>query len=1026
MLPVVEERPARAAAARLDAAGLAAELRRTIAGEVRFDAGSRALYATDLSVYRQVPIGVVIPRTVEDVVETVAACRRWGAPILGRGCGTSLAGQCCNVAVVIDFSKYLNRILEVDPAGRFAWVEPGVINDQLQVAARPHGLLFAPDPATHQYCTIGGMLGNNSCGAHTVMGGKTVDNVEELEVLTYDGTVLRVGATGPEELERLVGQGGRTGEIYSRLVALRDRYADRIRERFPDIPRRVSGYNLDELLPERGFHVARALVGSESTCALVLRAKLRLIPSPPGRALLVIGYPEPWLAADHVPEIRDRGPLALEAVTAHVLENMARKGKPLLGGEFLPGGKTWLLVEFGGDSPAEAADRAREVRDWIERSGGDRVGTTVVTDVGEQQAVWEVREAGVGASRVPGIEDAWPGWEDAAVAPERLGDYLREFIPLLRRYGYAYSLYGHFGDGCIHCRITFDLKTAAGVQRYRSFMSDAADLVLSFGGSLSGEHGDGQARAEFLPRMFGPDLVQAFREFKSIWDPEGRMNPGKVVDPYPLDSNLRTGPDYNPIPVSTHFRFPDDHGSFAAATERCFGVGKCRRLEAGTMCPSFMATREEQHTTRGRAHLLFEMLRGEAITDGWKSEAVKESLDLCLACKGCKGECPVSVDIATYKAEFLSHYYEGRLRPPAAYTLGQVFRWARVAALAPGVANLVLRTPALAGPVKRMLGLAGERELPAFARQTFRAWWWRRGGRGVSPRPDGAGRVVLWPDTFNNHFSPQTARAAVAVLEAAGLEVEVPVQPLCCGRPLYDYGMLDQAKRRLGEILEALRPAVRAGVPVVGLEPSCVAVFRDELGNLLPNDEDARRLGRQVFTLGEFLEQMRGSRDFPRLRGRALLHGHCHQKALIGMQPDERVLSDLGLDVATLDSGCCGLAGSFGYEAAHYDVSMRAGERVLLPAVRDASPNTFIVADGFSCRTQIEHATPRRALHLAEVLALALRQPERGGEGVPYPEREIAPEPARPPSAPAIAAGLLVAGAATTLLVRALTARSRG
>jgi FAD/FMN-containing dehydrogenase/Fe-S oxidoreductase len=931
--------------------------------------------------YRQVPIGVVLPRDAEDVVRTVAACYERGVPVLGRGCGTSLAGQTCNVAVVIDFSKYMHHLLELDPAGRTAWVEPGVICDQLRDAAEPHDLTLAPDPATHRYCTLGGMIGNNSCGSHSLMGGKTSDNVEELEVLTYDGERLRVGPTDEAEIERLVQEGGRRGEIYGKLRDLRDRYADAIRQRFPDIPRRVSGYNLPALLPEAGFHVARALVGSESTCVLVLRAKVRLMPSPAHRALLVIGFPDLCVAADHVPQLLQSRPMALEAFQTHVIQNMLKKGKVLAGAHLLPPGEGWLIVEFGGDSAREATARARAVMAAVEKTGAGPTGLKVFDDAGEQAAIWQIREAGVGASRVPDIEEAWPSWEDAAVAPDKLGRYLRDFLALVHRHGYAYTMFGHFGQGCVHVRITFQTKTAAGVREYRDFMNEAADLVVSYGGSLSGEHGDGQARGPLLPKMFGPDVMQAFREFKRIWDPTWKMNPGKLIDAYPLDTDLRMGPDYRPRPVLTHFQFPDDHGSFAAATERCFGVGKCRGLDGGTMCPSFMVTREEQHTTRGRAHLLFEMLRGDAIRDGWRDESVKDALDLCLACKGCKGDCPVSVDVATYKAEFLSHYYAGRLRPRSAYAFGLIMYWARLAALAPGVVNFATQTPGLRGLAKRVAGVAPARQIPAFAPETLRAWFRRRPPRNVEKPP-----VILWPDTFNNHFHPETAKAAVEVLEAAGYQVRVPPEPLCCGRPLYDYGMLDLAARFLRQILAALREDIAAGVPVVGLEPSCVAVFRDELRGLLPNDEDARRLGQQTYLLSEFLAKEAPDFAPPRLARKALVQLHCHHKSVLKHDAEEALLQKLGLDYEVLNAGCCGMAGGFGFEAGDkYDVSIKAGERVLLPAVRNALKDTLIISDGFSCREQIAQTTDRRALHVAEVLQMALHGDARASVCA-YPE----------------------------------------
>ncbi len=980
----IEER-ARAGAPKsvnVDAEALAAELRANIRGEVRFDDGSRALYATDASNYRQVPIGVVVPLDAEDVVKTLAAARRFNAPVLARGGGTSLAGQCCNVAVVLDMSKYMNRIVELDPENKRARVEPGLIRDKLCAAAAPYKLTFAPDPSTHNHCTIGGMIGNNSCGVHSVMGGKTVDNIEEMEILTYDGLRMRVGPTSDEELARVIAGGGRRGEIYARLKALRDKYADQIRARYPKIPRRVSGYNLDELLPENGFNVARALVGTECTCVLVLEATTRLIYNPPARALLVLGYEDVFCAADHVVEVLKYEPIGLEGMDDRLIADMKKVGLHKGDDKLLPKGKGWLLAEFGGETKEEADDKARRLMKALEK-GDDPPSMKLFDDMKEQKEVWMVREAGLGATaHVPGEKITWEGWEDSAVPPAKLGDYLRDLRKLLERYDYeAGDFYGHFGQGCLHTRIDFDLETKDGIEKYRAYMHDAADLVVGYGGSLSGEHGDGQSRAELLPKMFGEELVEAFREFKSIWDPEWKMNPGKVVNAYRMDENLRIGTNYDPPQWKTHFQFPKDQHSFSRTVLRCVGIGECRRHEQSTMCPSYRVTREEEHSTRGRARLLFEMLQGEVIKGGWKSEEVKGSLDLCMACKGCKGDCPTYVDMATYKAEFLSHYYEGRLRPRHAYAFGLIRRWAQLASLAPRVVNFITQTAPLSSIAKLMSGMAPERQIPAFATQTFKSWFRQREANSGASRssignPQSAGkRVILWPDTFNNHFHPETAQAAVEVLEAAGFHVVVPERNLCCGRPLYDYGMLDLAKRWLRQIIETLREEIRNGTPLVALEPSCAAVFRDELINLFPNDEDAKRLCAQTYLLSEFLEQK--APDFKPLqlaRKKAIAHGHCHHKALVKMDAEESVLQKLGLDCETLDSGCCGMAGSFGFEKAHYDTSVKVGELVLLPAVRAAANDTLVIADGFSCREQISQVAKRRTLHLAEVIQMAMRE----------------------------------------------------
>ena len=967
----------------VDATGLAAALRRHIRGEVRFDDGSRAMYATDGSNYRQVPIGVVLPRDVEDVLATVSLAREFAAPLLCRGGGTSLAGQCCNVAVVIDFSKYMAKILELDPERRIARVQPGVILDHLRNAAEKHRLTFGPDPATHDRCTLGGMIGNNSCGVHSVMAGKTDDNIEALDILTYDGLRMKVGATSSDELEKIVLEPGRRGEIYSRLVALAAAHGQQVRQRFPNIPRRVSGYNLNYLLPENGFHVARALVGSEGTCVTVLEATCRLVDSPPARTLAVVAYPDIFTCGDKVPEIMSYGPIGLEGVDEFLVEFTRRKNLNPEGLSLLPQGKGWLFVEFGGATQKEADDRARKMVDALNKSPKPPA-VRLYTDKYQAKKVWEVRESSLGAiSHVPGEPLTWEGWEDSAVPPEKLGAYLRDLHKLMNAYTYSGVLYGHFGHACIHTRISFDLESEAGIRKFRSFMEEAADMVVSYGGSLSGEHGDGQSRAELLPKMFGPELMEAFRQFKAIWDPDWKMNPGKVIQPYRLDENLRLGADYHPWEPETHFHYPDDHGSLARATLRCVGVGKCRHYEGGVMCPSFRVTREEEHSTRGRAHLLWEMTKGEVITGGWQDENVKRSLDLCLACKGCKSDCPVGVDVATYKAEFLSHYYEGRPRPLSAYAFGNIDLWAGLASFAPGLANFTTQLPFLRDIAKMVAGVPLERRIPAFAPQPFRSWF-----RGHRTANKNGPPVILWADTFNNYFLPSTAIAAVDVLEAAGFEVMVPPGNLCCGRPLYDFGMLGRAKGLLLEALDTLAPYIAAGVPVVGLEPSCAAVFRDELKNLFPKDERARHLAQQTFLLSEFLEKCAPEFELPKLERKAIVHGHCHHKSIMKMTEEEAVLHKMGISFQTPAPGCCGMAGSFGFEQDKYAVSMAVGELELLPAVRRAPLDSLIIANGFSCREQIAHGTARHAFHLAEVIQMALEEGPKGIPG-PYPEQDM-------------------------------------
>jgi FAD/FMN-containing dehydrogenase/Fe-S oxidoreductase len=973
-------RPSREAAAGLDA-----DLRRSVRGEVRFRVEDRALYATDSSNYRQVPIGVVIPNDVEDVEAAIAVCRAHGAPVLPRGCGTSLSGETCNVAVIIDFSKNVNRIMELDIENKRARVQPGVIFDDLRRRAEPHGLTVAFDTSTHAYATIGGMIGNNSCGVHSVLAqkmgagsGRTEDNIHGLEVLTYDGARLHVGPTPDLELQRIIRAGGRRGEIYARLKALRDKYAEEIRARYPRIPRRVSGYSLPQLLPENDFHVARALVGTEGTCVTVLGATVGLVSSPPARVLLVIGYRDIYSTGDHVPDVLASGPVGLEAIDSRLIENMRHKHMLAENLKLLPTGGGWLLAEFGGDTEADARAQAQRLMARLERAA-DPPHMRLFVSHEDQDKIWKVREGGLGATAfVPGNEDTWEGWEDSAVPPERLGAYLRDLRALFHRYGYESVLYGHFGQGCVHCRINFDIRTEQGVKTWRAFLDDAADLVVRYGGSFSGEHGDGQARAQLLPKMFGEDVVQAFREFKGIWDPDRKMNPGKVVDPYPITSNLRIGPNYRPPKLDTHFGYPDDDGSFTRAVLRCVGVGQCRKHDGDehVMCPSFMATHEEEHTTRGRARNLFEMLHGGVIDKGWRSEEVHESLDLCLSCKGCKSDCPVNVDMATYKAEFMAHYYRGRLRPRCMYAMGLIYWWARAASRMPRVANFLTHAAPFAALMKSLGGIAPEREVPAFTSQTLSRWFAARkrhagrahgGAAGASDR----GRVLVWPDTFTNYLTPERGKAAVEVLESIGYRVEMPRRPLCCGRPLYAIGMLKLAKRLWRQILDELQDVIQDGVPIVGLEPSCVAAFRDELVNLFPHDPAARRLSRQTFTVGEFLAK--NGDDLPQTAAKALVHFHCNHHAIMGKTAELKVLSKLGLVFEDLNAGCCGMAGPFGFErGSHYRVSVACAERVLLPAVRAASPDTILIADGFSCREQVRQATGREPLHLAEVVRDAI------------------------------------------------------
>jgi FAD/FMN-containing dehydrogenase/Fe-S oxidoreductase len=1007
-----------------DTSGLEAALRAEVDGEVRFDAGSRGAYATDGSNYRQVPLGVVVPRTVEAGARALSVCARFAAPVLSRGGGTSLAGQTTNTAVVIDWSKYCTKVLSVDPERRTCVVEPGIVLDELNRQLARHKLQFGPKPSTHSHCALGGMIGNNSCGASAQAYGKTVDNIRRLEILTYDGQRAWVGPTPPDERARIVAGGGRLAEIYSGLDRIATEYLADIRRGYPKIPRRVSGYNLDSLLPENGFDVAKALVGSEGTLVTVLRAELDLVPVPEYQSLLVIGYDDICAAADDVPHLlRHCTPSQLEALDGRMAQLMREEGAYLESLKVLPEGDSWLMVQYSGHSQEDVDEQAHAL---LRAVGRDEKDTNVAfSDNPErEQKMLKAREAGLGVTaRPPDGRETWEGWEDSAVPPDRLGDYLRDLKALFEEFDYDHpSLYGHFGQGCVHTRIPFELTTAEGVAHFRRFMERAADLVASYGGSLSGEHGDGQSRGELLTRMFGERLVTAFGELKALFDPGNRMNPGKIVQPNPVDGQLRLGPAWRPATPGTHFGYPEDDHSFNRAVMRCVGIGNCRGHSGGVMCPSYRATMEEEHSTRGRARLLFEMLDGHpdsAIEDGWRSTAVHDALDLCLACKGCKSDCPTGVDMATLKAEFLSHHYEGRVRPAAHYSMGWLPVWARLSRIAPALVNSALHAPGLARAGKRLAGIDGARPAPVFAGQSFVQWW--RARHTEAPDPADPRTVLLWPDTFSSYFHPSIAKSAVRVLEDAGFRVAVPTEPVCCGLTWISTGQLPLAKRVLRRTLDVLRPYLEAGTPVIGLEPSCTAVFRSDAPELLPADQDVQRLAGQFRTFAEQLVH-HAPDDWrpPRLARQATVQTHCHQHAVTKSDADRELMRRAHLDAEVLDEGCCGLAGNFGFERGHHEVSMAVAELGVLPAVRGAAPGSLVLADGFSCRTQIEQGgTGRRALHLAEVLALALDgnlpsdHPERLADRPPEPSRTA--RWATTASAAALVAAAAGAGAALGL-----------
>ncbi|MFJ2003327.1 FAD-binding and (Fe-S)-binding domain-containing protein [Streptomyces chartreusis] len=950
---------------------LEAELRKAVRGEVGFDVTSRALTTMDASNYRRVPLGVVAPHDADDVAAVLEVCRDHMVPVVARGGGTSIAGQATGTGIVLDFTRHMNGLVSLDPDTRTAVVQPGLVLDRLQEAAAPHGLRFGPDPSTHSRCTLGGMIGNNSCGSHSVAWGTTADSVRELDVVSGRGERLRLGQDwdgAPQGLREVV-----DGELA------------RLRTGFPELPRRISGYALDALLPENGADVARSFCGSEGTLGIVTEAVVRLVEAPRARALAVLGYGDEGAAAEAAAGLLPYGPLTVEGMAADLVPSA----------HVLPRGGAWLFVETGGESEAEARARAEAIV-----RAADVVGSTIVTDPGGQRALWRIREDASGtATRMPDGSEAWPGWEDCAVPPQRLGAYLRDFRALLTAHGLRGTPYGHFGDGCIHVRIDFDLLTEPGVAAFRRFSEELAEVVVAHGGSLSGEHGDGQARAELLPKMYGHDMVRLFERAKGVWDPDDLLNPGMLVRPAPLDANLR----FSVLPrepVDVAFGYPADGGDFSAAVRRCVGVAKCRTTSAAgpaVMCPSFRATGEEEHSTRGRARLLHEMLAGELVTDGWRSTEVRDALDLCLACKGCRSDCPVEVDMATYKAEFLHHHYEGRRRPAAHHSLGRLPQWLRLVArtrTAPLV-NALAAVPPFAWAAKRLGGIAPERDIPRLAARTFSRWWERR---EKAPVGTGGDLVFLWPDTFTEHLSPSVGQAAVRVLEAAGLRVALPPtvrwrtpsgggegvtvamdpvsllrgrERVCCGLTYVSTGQLDRARAVLRRTLDLMEPVLGTAAPVVVLEPSCAAALRSDLPELLHDDPRARRLADRVLTFAEALERLAPDWTPPRVERPVVGQTHCHQHAVLGDGPDRRLREAAGL-AGELSGGCCGLAGNFGFEKGHYEVSVACAEEQVLPAVRGAGEGAVVLADGFSCRTQLEQLAGVRGRHLAEVLAEGL------------------------------------------------------
>ncbi len=959
-----------------------ANLRAQMRGVVDDSTLTRAQFSTDASNYRVIPQVVVFPVDVDDVLVALEIARTAGIPITTRGGGTSVAGNAIGTGLVLDFSQHLHAIHHIDGEKHTARIEPGVIMSNLQVAARPHGLRFGPDPSTQNRATLGGMIGNNACGPHAVAYGRTSDNVLELDVV--DGRGRRFTASsGADALDVVPG-----------LAALVQTNMALIRTEFGRFSRQVSGYSLEHLLPENGTDLAKALVGTEGTAVTVLGATVKLVPQAESPVLVCLGYPDMATAADDVMALLAQKPLAIEGLDARLVDVVRQHNGPDSVPD-LPEGGGWLMVEVSGANLAEALTNA----DTLVAVAATKA-TLVLPPGPDATAMWQIRADGAGlAGRTPAGNQAWPGWEDAAVPPQKLGAYLREFEELMARYGVDGLPFGHFGDGCIHVRIDMPLENDPG--RFREFIIDSAKLVTKFGGSLSGEHGDGRARGEMLPLMYSPEAIALLEEFKALFDPDDNLNPGIIVRPAALDADLRR-PSAPPTPRGTGFAFAHDDGDFTKAAHRCVGVGKCRAdtTEAGGfMCPSYLATKDEKDVTRGRSRALQEMINGKVITGGWKSPEVHAALDLCLSCKACSRDCPAGVDMAAYKSEVLHRTYAGKLRPITHYALGWLPRWGKLVTSNPllaKISNTLLKIRPIGKLVLAAGGMDTRRQMVSFAEEPFRTWTKRnRDGLGLhntatatattgvlgasesgvlNPGVRTRTKVVLWADSFSDALDPAVPQAAAKVLLAAGYDVIIPEQSACCGLTWISTGQLTGARKQLENLLDVLGPFAVNGIPIVGLEPSCTAVLRSDLLELIPDDPRAVAVARTTHTLSELLTaaapvgpgenwQMPDLSDVT-----AVVQPHCHQYSVMGFDPDEKLLREAGANITTV-AGCCGLAGNFGMEKGHYEVSVKVAENALLPALRAAGEGDLYLADGYSCRTQASDLAGVQGKALAQLIA---------------------------------------------------------
>ena len=934
---------------------------------MREDMTTRAAYSSDASIFRRIPKAVIEPQSVEDIRDGIAIAQERGWSIISRGGGTSVAGNAIGTGLIIDTSRYFNRILDIDVENRTATVEPGVVCDALRTAVAEHGLTYGPDPSTHSRCTIGGMVANNACGSHSVAYGTAAENLISVTIMLASGEEITFDGSGVSD------EG-----IDKQLHQLVDAHAELIDAELGRFPRQVSGYGLHYLLDKHGFDAAKAIAGTEGTVGVITKMTVKLVEVPKVKALAVLAFETVYDAASAAARLRLPGVATIEGMGGDLLDALrSKRGQERAGGN-LPGNRKgipaggWLYCEVGGDTLEEAEALAQTVAASV-----DTVDTIVVSDPQEMRELWRIREASAGVvTRLPDGGEAWPNWEDSAVPPENLADYLRDLYALMDKYSLRGIPFGHFGEGCVHVRISFDFGSQEGIEIFHKFMNEAAELVSSYGGSLSGEHGDGRARSALLDRMYSEEMRGLFKQFKDIMDPDGLFNPGVLVDPDEVTDGLRMAPGQRTFELTPVHKFSHDKGSMVNAVNRCVGVSACRS-EENSMCPSFQITGDEVHSTRGRARLLSEMFRGESVADGYQSEEVLEALDLCLSCKACASECPVNVDMATYKSEFLHKHYQGKIRPMAHYMMGWLPLLGHIAhkiPLLPRVIDLSMRTPGLKTLIATIGGLDTSRPLIRFAPTSLRKWHKKRSSIAATKT------VVLWPDSFNASLDTSPATAAVEVLEELGYNVEIPQEFVCCGLTWHSTGQLDMTQRVLKQTAKVMQPYLDRGLTVIGIEPSCTVMLTGEATEL-SDDPAITQLANATVSFAEFvaplIKEKVDAGDIKPANISALTQVHCHEKSLGDPQHSAMLLDALGVSQSDIETGCCGLAGNWGFEKGHAEMSMALGERELFPKVRKAEQNNHaVIADGFSCRTHIDQGTGVAPQHIAEIVRAVVKGKE--------------------------------------------------